>query len=164
MTIGNGDIAGVLNDREGFIFFASGVSNSGEKRESEYEREVDLLLEQDKNKHLVYFGSLCVFYSDTRYSRHKRTMEELVKTRFPHYTIMRLGNITWGNNPNTLINNMKHKIRNHQKLEIQDTYRYIVSLKELQHWLSLIPEWNCEMNITGRLMKVQEVLEEYVYG
>ena len=36
MIIGNGDIASVLNDREGAIFFVSGVSNSNEIRESEF--------------------------------------------------------------------------------------------------------------------------------
>lgn len=73
MIIGHGDIASVLKDREGFIFFASGVSNSGETRESEYKREEDLLLKQNKNKHLVYFGSLSIFYNPhTRYTRHKK--------------------------------------------------------------------------------------------
>ena len=38
MIIGKGDIASILIDREDVIFFASGVSNSSEIRQSEFER------------------------------------------------------------------------------------------------------------------------------
>ena len=95
MIIGKGDIASVLEDRTDLLYFASGVSNSQEKRESEYQREVDLLLKQDKTKHIVYFGSLCIFYSNTRYAKHKKSMENLVKENFENYALIRLGNINF---------------------------------------------------------------------
>src|SRR3990167_4350739 len=107
MIIGNGDIASVLPDRKDLLYFAAGVSNSSETRGSEYEREKNLLLEQDKTKHIVYFSTLAVFYSKTRYTEHKQYMEYLIKDNFKHWTIIRLGNITWGKNPNTLINYLK---------------------------------------------------------
>lgn len=160
--VGHGDIASVLEPREGFTFFASGVSNSQETRESEYQREKDLLLSQDRIKRLVYFGSLSIFYSDSRYSRHKREMEELVKDNFPEYCIVRLGNIRWGNNPHTLINAMKGRVQSATPLQIQDTYRYIVDREEFLHWISLIPTFNVEINIPGRRMKVSEVVKEFV--
>ena len=162
MIVGHGDIASVLSDREGFTFFASGVSNSRETRETEYQREIDLLLSQNKSQHLVYFSSLCIFYSDSRYAWHKRTVENSVKVHFEHYTIMRLGNITWGTNPHTLINHLREQRRRGEILEIQDTYRYIMDLGEFLHWVSLIPEWNCEMNITGRRMSVRQIVDELV--
>ena len=59
--IGHGDIASVLSDREDRIYFARGVSNSRETRESEYAREKTLLLQQEKIRHLVYFTSLSIF-------------------------------------------------------------------------------------------------------
>ena len=154
MIIGNGDIASVIKDKESLIFFASGVSNSGEKSESEYRREKGLLLNQDRSKHLVYFGSLCIFYSKTRYSHHKRQMEELVKKNFPHYTIVRMGNITWGKNPHTLINYLRSRAQKGKRLEIKNTYRYLVDEKDFLHWLDMIPSFNCEMNITGRRFKI----------
>jgi hypothetical protein len=40
MIVGRGDIASVLNDREGVTFFVSGVSNSNETRDSEFMREM----------------------------------------------------------------------------------------------------------------------------
>lgn len=161
--VGSGDIASVLQDRPDRIYFASGVSNSQETRESEYQREIDLLWEQDRRKHLVYFGSLSIFYSTSRYAYHKREMENLVKKCFGNYTIIRMGNIAWGNNPHTLINFIRNKIRNREPFEIQDVYRYVVEKEEFLYWVDLIPPWNSEMNITGRKMKVRDIVKEYSY-
>ena len=157
--IGNGDIASALEDKKDITYFASGVSDSSETRESEFKRERDLLLSQDA-WHLVYISSLCVFYLDTPYAKHKREMEEVVKNNFPVYTIMRLGNITWGNNPKTLLNFFKNKIKNKEDFEIQDTYRYLVDKDEFQHWIDMIPDWSCEMNITGRRMTIKQIVDE----
>ena len=162
--IGHGDIAGVLTDREDRIYFASGVSNSQETRRTEYEREKSLMLKQDKYRHLVYFSSLCVLYSDSLYSQHKQRMEQLVKENFKHYTILRLGNITWGKNPHTILNYFRNRIRKHQPLEIRDVYRYIVDKEEFLYWINLIPPWPCEINIPGRRMKVQQIMDEIKAG
>ena len=165
MIVGNGDIASVLKlkDRNDRLYFASGVSNSQETNELAYEREGNMLLRQNKESHLVYFSSLCIFYADNRYSQHKRLMEGLVKTHFPHYTIVRMGNITWGSNPHTLINFIKNKIKNREPFEIQDVYRYVVNENEFLHWINMIPDWNCEMNIIGRRMLVKDIVKEYCY-
>lgn len=163
MIIGRGDIASVLPpvDRDNIIYFASGVSNSQEDRESEYERELAFLRQQSIYKHLVYFSSLSVFYSDTRYAQHKRAMETWVKGMFPRYTLIRLGNITWGNNPHTIINFIRNKIKNGESFEVRDEYRYIIDKEEFLHWMNLIPHWNCEMNLSGRRMKVTDIVNEY---
>lgn len=160
---GNGDVASVLTDRPGMVFFASGVSNSQELRESEYQREKDLLLQQDRSQKLVYFGSLSIFYSDTRYTQHKKEMEELVKENFPDYCIVRIGTITWGDNPHTIINTLKNHVANEEPLEIRDVYRYVIDKDEFLHWIDLIPaNMNCEINIPGKRMKVAEIVKEYV--
>lgn len=157
MIVGNGDIASVLPDRDDLNFFASGVSNSGEKRGSEYARERELLLRQDRAAHIVYFGTLAVFYSDTPYTRHKLSQEATIKDEFDTWTIMRIGNITFGDNPHTLIN----YLRAHPDAEIRDEVRYIVGEYEFLHWVNLIPPWSAEMNLTGRMMTVKEIKEEY---
>ena len=165
MIIGNGDIGTTLKevDRDDLLFFASGVSNSRETRESEYQREIDLLTAQNKNKHIVYFSSLSVFYNDTRYARHKKHMEDLVRSTFKHYTIVRMGNITWGKNPHTIINFLRNRYKQGKPLEIQNTYRYIVDKDEFLHWINLIPKWPCEMNITGQRLKIKQIVKKYVY-
>jgi hypothetical protein len=161
MIIGGGDIARVIIYRENRLYFAAGVSNSLEVRESEYLRERLLLQQQDRFRHIVYFGSLSIFYSDTRYAQHKRQMEELVKKIFRHYTIIRLGNITWGTNPHTLINALRDKIRRRERFPVMDVYRYLIDKEEFLYWLDLIPDWNCEMNLPGRRMKVKDIITEY---
>jgi len=161
MIVGNGDIAKAIKDREHFLFFASGVSNSRETRESEYNREVDLLLSFDKSNHVVYFSSLCVFYSDSRYARHKRYMEKLVKG-FDRWTIIRIGNITWGTNPHTIINYLRDRYKRGEKLKVKNVYRYLLDKDEFIYWLGMIPDWNCEMNLTGRKLKVKDIVNEYI--
>jgi hypothetical protein len=160
MIVGKGDIASVLVDKGNRTYFCSGVSNSRETRESEYQREKDLLLKQDKYKRLVYFSSLCVFYNDNRYTTHKKEMEQLVKENFKNYTIMRLGNIAWGTNPNTLLNFFRNKIKNNEPLEIWDVWRYVICKEEFLYWIEMIPDWNCEMNIPGVRSKVIDIVND----
>jgi hypothetical protein len=163
MIVGHGDIASVLPNRDDLLFFASGVSNSQETRDQEYHRERHLLLDQPRERHIVYFSSLAIFYSNTRYARHKRQMEQLIKDTFFHWTIIRLGNILWGNNPHTIINFFRNKIKNNEKFEVKDEYRYIIDKEEFLHWINMIPSWNCEMNLTGTRMKVNDIVREYCY-
>jgi hypothetical protein len=134
MIVGRGDIASILNDREGAIFFASGVSNSTETTQSEYWREMQLLDKQDKNKCLFYFSSISVddmSKIENEYLMHKRRMELLIKSNFKNYNIIRIGNISWGNNPNTFLNYIKNKIKNGEAVEIKDEYKYIIDKEQL---------------------------------
>ena len=90
-------------------------------------------------------------------------MEGLVKKEFPMYTIVRLGNITWGTNPHTLINYLSNKVKKGGAVELQDTTRYVAEEDEFLHWIDLIPQdRNCEMNVTGQPMKVTEIFKKYV--
>lgn len=165
MIIGNGDIANVLPNRNDLLFFASGVSNSNEIRESEYQREKDLLMQQNKDQHIVYFSSLAALNGHTRYLRHKVEMEELIKNNFKRYTIVRLGNISWGSNPYTFLNFIRNKIKNNESFEIKDEYRYIVDKDEFLFWVNKIPfiSRNVEMSVIGKRMKVKDIIDEYGY-
>ena len=114
MIIGKGDIASILNDREDALFFVSGVSNSNETRDSEFLREIELLNKQDKSKCIFYFSSISVDdvskVITNKYLQHKIRMETLIKTNFQNYNIIRIGNILWGNNPNTFLNYIRNKM------------------------------------------------------
>ena len=112
----------------------------------------------------MYFSSLCVFYQDTRYASHKREMEIMIRNGFVNYTIVRLGNITWGNNPHTIINYFKSKINHGETVDVRDEYRYIIDKDEFLYWIKMIPQWPCEMNITGKRMKVSDIILEYCMG
>lgn len=159
MIVGDGDIGKALAsvDRDDRLFFASGVSNSQCEDENEYEREIELLSQQNTGFHIVYFSTLSLYYKDSRYTTHKWQMETLVKEWFPKHTIVRLGNITWGTNPHTIINYLKA----HPDAPIKDEVRYIIDKEEFLHYVSLIPDWNDVMNITGRRMTIKQIKEEF---
>lgn len=163
MVIGNGDIAKVLTDRDNITWFASGVSNSKEKDVRCYEREIKLLMCQDRQRHLVYFSSLCIYYADSEYARHKRVMEKAIRNHFTSFTIVRLGNIDWGTNPNTIINYFKA----HPDAPAQEVYRHIIDLKEFTYWMDMIkPGVQNEMNLPGKMVWVPDLkqsLKTYYY-
>lgn len=157
MIVGRGDIASVLIDRPNVTFFVSGVSNSRETRDSEFTREYELLLDQSRRRHIVYVSTLAVYYGDSPYVEHKRRMEKVVRSSFRSYTIFRIGNITWGKNPHTLIN----YLRSHPNAEVQLVHRYLIDKAEFLHWVSMAPIGvNSEMNITGKLTWVPDLVKQ----
>jgi hypothetical protein len=161
MIIGTGDIASVLNDREGAIFFAAGVSNSSEKRESEFSREYDLLNAQDKSKCIFYFSSITIddITKNNDYLTHKRKMEMLIKSNFENYNIIRIGNITWGTNPNTFINYIKNKIKNGETVEIKDEYKYMIDKEQLVLLTNNLPLiGQNQISVFSRMAKVKELI------
>lgn len=119
MIIGSGLIAKSLQhlDTENTVYFASGVSNSLETRNSEFERELSLLrttVQNNKNSRLVYFSTLSVHDQSKQtspYVLHKLQAEDLIKNISENYLILRIGNIVGpGGNPNTLFNFLKNRI------------------------------------------------------
>lgn len=162
MIIGKGDIAGSLTeagiDREDITFFASGVSDSKNSTVRCHEREINLIRSQSKKNHFVYFSSLSIYYSESTYALNKLLKETIVKSEFPHYTIVRLGNITWGQNPNTIINYFKLCYKKGIQPELQDTHRYLISKEDFIHWLKLIRVGiNDIMNLPGETVHVKEI-------
>ena len=154
MIVGSGDIAKTLIemgiDRPNVTFFASGVSNSKETRWFEFEREHTLLEFNKFQNHIVYFSSM--------YADHKKHMERALRSNTKSYTIIRLGNITWGNNPNTIINFFKAEYAAGRTPDLQDTYRHLVSREQFEYWIRQIRVGvNDIMNIPGELTHVNEI-------
>ena len=165
MIVGRGDLASALKGKWfepsiRFLFFVSGVSNSLCEDENEFKRERDLLLSQNKNKHIIYFSTISIWFKDSFYTRHKLNMESLVKENFKSYTIIRIGNITWGANSNTLINFIKNKLINGDNFEVKDEFKFLINEKDLLNSLSLISDGEkSEFNLTGRILKVSEIVD-----
>lgn len=164
MVLGRGTIAGIIPDRENFIFFACGESNRTEltyaKRRSEAEK---ILSWQGTDKMFVYFSGLNIYYPDGgrgEYTQHKLDMECIVRSTFQNYCIFRLGSVTWGDNPNTIINFIKNELKQKGTCEAKPVYRYLHTKHELNHWLTMIPEkGKHEMNVTGQLTWVPDLVE-----
>jgi hypothetical protein len=165
--IGKGDIAQQLYgvDKPFITFYASGVSNSRQKDENEFAREIELLLSQPKDQHLVYFSSLCIYYSQSRYAQHKMQVERLIKASFATYTIVRLGNITWGRNPNTILNYFKLQNRSKITPHLEDGHRFIITEQEFSYWMQHLPiGTKNEMNIPGEMVSINEIWERVQNG
>lgn len=163
MIVGRGDIASILNDREGAIFFVSGVSNSNETRKSEFIREIELLTKQDKTKCLFYFSSISVDdvvkAGTNAYLQHKLKMEMIIKSNFENYNIIRIGNITWGINPNTFINYIKNKKSKGEPFEIKDEYKYVIDKKHLLLLTDNLPlTGQNTICVFGKMAKVSELV------
>ncbi len=134
MVIGNGLIGAALVQYEecarreysldvsSYIFFASGVSYSGETSSEAFLRETLLLDEtiaMHPDKILVYFSSLSIFdtHQMSPYKLHKLNMEELVHTKAQQYRIIRLPNIVGsGGNKYTCVNYFRDKIISREPL------------------------------------------------
>lgn len=163
MIVGRGDIASILNDREGVIFFVSGVSNSSEKRESEYEREYKLLSEQDKTQCMFYISSITIDNKEkfemSRYLQHKKQMEDYIKSNFKNYNIIRIGNITWGSNPNTFLNYIKNKVKSNESFFISDEYKFMISEKQLLSLTDNLPiNSQNQISVFGQMIKVKDLI------
>jgi hypothetical protein len=163
MIIGKGDIASILIDREEVIFFASGVSNSKEIRESEYEREKKLLYIQDKTKCIFYFSSIDIDNIEkvkrSRYLQHKKEMEDYIKNNFANYNIIRIGNITWGKNPNTFLNFIRNKIKNNESVYISDEYKFMIDKEQLLQLTNSLPlVGQNQLSVFGKMAKVKDLV------
>lgn len=159
MIVGNGNIARILNDREGAIFFASGVSNSGETDHKAFEREYLLLLDQPRDKCLFYFSSIQLFEKETPYFTHKMIMETMVDDIWENYNIIRIGNIDFDTNPNTFINFLRNKIAKGEPVEIKDEYRYMISKEDLRLLTDNLPlKGKNVINAFSRRGKVKDLI------
>jgi hypothetical protein len=159
LIIGSGDIAKVIRDREGALFFCSGVSNSQETEYAAFKRERELLLDQEKKLCLFYFGSISMYTVSSPYTRHKAKMELLIKSNWNNYNIIRLGNITWGKNPNTFLNYIKNKKKNGEEFEVRDEYKYVIDKDQLRLLTSNLPlKGQNEINVFGKMAKVKDLI------
>lgn len=158
MIIGSGDIAQALNDRNEFIFFASGVSNSSCTDKKEFQREIELLYKQDRSQHLVYFSTI---QTDKRtpYTKHKLIMERYVSALFENFTVIRIGNIDWGTNPNTFLNYLRAEIKKGNQPEIRDELKFMISKNELNFITNNLPyKGRNTINVFGQMAKVKDLI------
>lgn len=164
MIVGRGDIASILNDRDDVIFFASGVSNSSEIKQSEFDREFELLSKQDKTKCIFYFSSITIDNDEkfalSKYLQHKKAMEDYIKSNFENYNIIRIGNINWGINPNTFVNYMQNKIKNNEKVFISDEYKFMIDKEQLLALTDNLPiKAQNQISAFGKMAKVKDIIK-----
>lgn len=170
MIIGEGSIAKLLNDRNGLLFFASGIADSGvgcnTYRMEKHEREKKLLFHwlEFCNEHklmIVYFGTISKFLNKGFYVDHKNKMESMIRELALNYTIINLGNVWECTNPHTFRNAMKRFEAEGGKNVIHDEYKYMISKEQLNFITDNLPTTGKhEISIFGEALKVEECLKQ----
>jgi hypothetical protein len=86
-------------------------------------------------------------------------MELLIKSNFENYNIIRIGNITWGSNPNTFINYIRNKKSKGEPVEIKDEYKYVMDQQQLLLLTDNLPlTGQNTICVFGKMAKVSELV------
>ena len=122
MVVGTGMIGkrfASYQNNDAFVIFASGVSNSKNTDNDDYQREKELLrstIIKNPGKTLVYFSTCGIYDPDeqkSKYVIHKKELEELISEKCNQFQIFRVSNLVGkSGNPNTVLNFFIHHIRN----------------------------------------------------
>ena len=139
MIIGNGLIAKNFfnfKNQDDKIIFASGVSNSLEENDLEYQREINLLkktLEKNSDKKIIYFSTTSIFNIRSKYTNHKSQIETFIIQNCNNYCIYRLPQVVGkGGNKNNLINFFKQSIIDSKQIFIfPDSLRSVLDIEDL---------------------------------
>lgn len=171
MIIGKGLIAKAFekyNNNDNVIIFSSGVSNSLETRDVEFEREESLLKSNLLlDKKFIYFSTVSVVDGSLKspYINHKIKMEKMISENHNNYLIFRLP-IVVGNNANniTFFNSLKDKINNGEELKVFNVSRYLIDIDDISEKLPKLIDDYSEKNKTlnicfDNFSTVKEIIE-----
>jgi nucleoside-diphosphate-sugar epimerase len=128
MVIGNGLMAQTFSSyekNESILIFASGVSNSTEIDDREFQRETELLKQtilKYPSYTIVYFSTCSIddpTVRDRPYIKHKLRLEQYIKKRASNYLILRVSNVVGDlGNPHTILNFLHDAIDEGVKIEV----------------------------------------------
>lgn len=129
------------------LLLASGVSNSGEIRLSEFRREREVVIDaiaQNSNRHTIYLSSCSLYQVKiTPYIEHKMEMEELIASLAPSYSIFRLPQAVGAVRNNTLISYFVENILDRQVVAIQkDAKRNLIGVDDVVRISELMVNYN----------------------
>lgn len=135
MIIGNGLISNAFKEysnNDDYLIFASGVSNSGEDRDSEFKREFLLIKEYITTySKFIYFST--INDGNSKYFIHKRNIENYISANSKNYLIFRLPNVVGnGGNVNNIFNYLNQKILNDELIKVQDINRSLIDIDDVK--------------------------------
>ena len=86
-------------------------------------------------------------------------MENIIRSNWNNYNIIRLGNIDFGTNPNTFINFLKAKKAAGEPYELLDEWRYLISQDELILLTQNLPlTGQNEINVFSKMVKPKDII------
>jgi hypothetical protein len=161
MIVGKGLIATGFEcskeDYSNYIIFASGVSNSKETSDKEYNREKDLIIKtitENKDLKIIYFSSILVENTKNKYFENKLKIEEIIKTNSNNYIIFRTPQIVGNNgNPKNLVNYIKNCILNETEITINT--RVERSLLDIEDLVEIVNF--CKNKVTCETLKISGI-------
>lgn len=162
MIIGNGLIGSAMQsvDDNDTIIFASGVSDSQEARESEFDRERELLNNNlNKSMRLIYFST--VPKGNSRYMTHKKEMESIVEKNY-NYLILRVQYIVGNGGCETnLFNFLKLNLINGSQINIfKNSYRTFFDVEDLVKLVKVLKTCQGVVTVSGvEMMPVKRIVE-----
>ncbi len=171
MIIGNGLIAKKFqHNYKDVIIFVSGVSNSLETNDTQFNREKQLLkdiLKKYPDKLLLYFSSRGLENKqllNIPYYQHKLNMEYLIKSFHNKHIICRIHHIVgMGGNDSTIVNFLYNKILTQKSFDLwQNTYRYLIDVEDVYKIVDYIINNNLfinkVVNFPGAIIKVCDLV------
>ena len=149
MIVGAGMMAKAVEsiDNASCLYFCSGVSNSNEVDDLNYEKEVQLIAQfYGTNQKLIYFSSYFVnfdSYLSRKYYRHKLKIEKLIQDNFSNYLIFRLPQVVgFSKNKNTLTNFLYNSILSNSTIEVfKNAKRNVVDIDDVVKVINYV---NCK--------------------
>jgi len=162
------------NKFDNFCFYASGISNSKIKSNTELIREKkkikSFLRFYSSNKTLVYISTISIFdvsMKHTDYVKNKLFIENFLKSKVKKLLILRLPQIAGkSNNEYTILNHIYKKIKKKETLVIwKNVERSIIGIDDLLKILKVILKKNFyislnEINIVNpNLIKVLDIVK-----
>ncbi len=146
--IGNGLIAKAFQDfnfTRNCVIFASGVSDSADENNLNFEREFNLLestIKNFKNKRLVYFSTCSLNSGDnSKYKMHKKNLENYILKNCASYNIFRLPQVVGVVDNNTLISYFIRNLKYGNEILVQtNATRHLLDVEDIPRITNIIIE------------------------
>ena len=156
MIVGNGMISKSFKssniDISDICIFASGVPDSNEINDKEYEREFNLIKKVLKDyplKKLIYFSTSSIETGEkSKYINFKLNIEKYILSNFKNCLILRLPIVVGKTlNKSQLVPYLNYHLLNNLALNIKrNCYRYLIDVEDLPKIVDLIVKSNTKLN------------------
>lgn len=164
MVIGNGLMANAFSDykeRNDILIFASGVSNSLEIDQTEFDREFKLLksiLCKHPNCKLIYFSTVTIKNDALRqspYIKHKIIVEKHIQSTVSNYLILRVSQVVGnGGNNHTIMNYLVSNVSNAISFDLwKSAERNIIDIEDVKYVVDQLLQQDVKNKIINIAMR-----------
>lgn len=180
MVIGNGLMSKAFSEyeqRDDLLIFASGVSNSLEVDQTEFDREFELLkslIQKHPTHKFIYFSTVSININPSKqspYIKHKVFVENYIRSEVDNYLILRVSQVVGnGGNLSTIMNYLVYNVSNATKFDVwQNAERNIIDIDDVKYivdHLIKLPIQNKIINIALRenirVVELVKLVENYL--